>query len=123
MNSSALIPLWLGLSTLCLLILTGTVVLTAWELRRTLRQLRAVLPDAETALHEVARSLRHVRRLAVRADVVSQDVETVVHRLCGVAGDALMRVQQFADRVRANWSKQGHNGAGAEPRRHHRGSR
>ena len=116
-------PLWLlflGIATACLLVLTLTVLVTAGELRRTLQRLNVMLPETAQAVHDARRLLRQGRHLLARADAVSGYVEAVIRQACDAATDALGAVGRFKARTQALWTKRFGNGAGAEPRRHHR---
>ena len=96
----------LGLISGCAVAMTVTMVWTARDLRRTLRRVNTILPTAEKALRDVHQALDHVRRLLTRADRATRHVETVVHQVCDTAEHTVHK-----------WLG---NGAGADPRRHHR---
>ena len=113
--------LFLGILTACLLVITLTIFVTAGELRRTLRRLNVMLPDAARAMHDARRMLRRGRRLLARADAASGYVEAVIRQACDAATDVLNAIGRFKTRTEMLWTKRFGNGAGAEPRRHHRG--
>ena len=116
-------PLWLlllGIATACLLVLTLTAIVTAAEVRRTLRRLNAMLPETAQAVHDVHRFFRQGRRLLARVDAASGYVEAVVRQACDAATDALGAFGRLKTRTQALWTKRFGNGTGAEPRRHHR---
>ena len=121
MAESAQGPFLLTIATLCLLTVTITVVLTAAQLRATLRRLDALLPDAGEVLAQLRRSSRHVRRLLTRADAASRQVEGLVLRACELASETLERVSSVRDYM---WQMMGrplrHHRMGAEPRPQHR---
>ena len=106
--------------TACVLAMTITVVLTAWEFRRTLRRANAILPGADRAIREAHRSLEHIRRLLIRTNDVSRHVEAVIHQACDAASDTLRRFLRVKEQAQAFWAARLGNGAGAEPRQHHR---
>ena len=107
MSETSIFLTMLGVITVCCLAVTVTLARTAWDVRGTLREAR--------------RSLRDARRLIVRADRVSRDVERLAHRACEIAASALERMARWPGRARGLFSGE-HvgNGAGVEPRRHHR---
>ena len=117
-------PLWfplLGIVTACLVILTLTVLVTAGELRRTLRRLNLMLPETAQAVHDARRMFRQGRRLLARADAAAGRVEAIIHQACDAATDMLGAIGRFKTRTQTLWTKRFGNGAGADPRRHHRG--
>ena len=111
-----MMTLYLFLITACLVSLTITVILTAVEVRRTLRRVNAILPEAERALQEAHQAFRHSRRVLAGAARTTQYVETVAQQLCEAITDALNRITFLRNRAAA-WIT-GHlgNGAGEEPR-------
>ena len=116
-------PLWLLLlwiTTACLVVMTLTILVTAGELRRTLRRLNVMLPETAQAVRDARRLLRQGRRLLARADAASRYVEAVIRQACDAATDALGAIGRFKARTQTLWTKRFRNGAGAEPRRHHR---
>ena len=117
-------PLWwlfLGLVTVCLIAMTLATLVIAGELRRTLRRLNAMLPEMARATHDARRMFQRGRRLLARADAATGHLEAVVHQACDAAADALGALGRFRARAGTLWAKRFSNGAGAEPRRHHRG--
>ena len=119
MSESSFLLACLGTLTACLVVLTVTVLLTARTLRVTLHRVDAFLPKADQAMHEVHRSFVQVRRLLVRGDRAARRVETVVAQLCDTALGAVDQLAHLKGWVAAPWFHRKHNGAGAEPRRHH----
>ena len=106
MIDPAWFALFLGVVGVCVAILTVTIVKTAAELRRTLRDTRA--------------SLRRARRLVVKADRAATAVEAVVQQVCEVAIEAIDRFSRLRRRAQALWAGHVGNGAGVGPRSHHR---
>jgi hypothetical protein len=116
MTSLSLVVLLLGVMSLCLIGMTATLVRLTCDVRRTLRRVDLVLPEAR-------RSLQHVRRLLTRTSRATQHVEAVIHAACDTVSGALGRVGLWKDQVQAAVSRyvgNAGNGAGAGPRRHHR---
>ena len=107
MPEASLRLLFLGIITACFFVMTLTIVVTAGELRR--------------ALQDARRMFRQGRRLLARAGIASGHVEAVIHQACEAATGALDAIGHFRTRAQALWTKQVGNGAGAEPRQHHRG--
>jgi hypothetical protein len=111
-----MMTLYLFLITACLVALTVTAILTAIEVRRTLRRVNAILPEAERALQEAHHAFRHSRRVLAGAARTTQYVETVAQQLCEAASDALHRVSFLRNRAAAWIAGHVGNGTGAEPR-------
>ena len=111
----------LSLATACLFIMTLAILMIAGELRLTLRRLNAMLPEAAQAVHDARRMFRQGRRLLTRADAATGHVEAVIHQACDATTDVLGAIGRFQARAGTLWAKRFGNGAGAEPRRHHRG--
>ena len=107
----------LAVIALCAVILTATLLVTASDMRRVLRRVTLILPEAEEALRQTNRSLTHLRKLLTHANSASQRVEAVVHQACDAASDALERVNAVKDRVMDFLSGHAGNGAGVGPRR------
>lgn len=110
----------LGVISVCLLVNTVTLLLTALQFRRTLHRVNAILPDAARAIREGHRSLRRVRRLLVRVDRAARPIEAVIRRAGELAAETIERVGLFRDRAEHALLGRLGNGAGAEPRRYHR---
>ena len=106
MNDPAWLALFLGVAGACLVILTATVVITAAELRRTLRDARV--------------SLRRARRLVVKVDRAADAVGAVIQQICASATDAIGQLTRLRRRAQAFWAGHVGNGAGEDPRSHYR---
>ena len=116
MTNLSCLVLLLGVISLCLIVMTITVVRLTCDVRRTLRRVNLMLPEAR-------RSLQHMRRLLARTNRATQQVEAVIHAACDTASGALAQVGLWKDRAQAAVSRYIGNGghaAGAVPRRHHR---
>lgn len=121
MSEASLALIFLAAMSLSLLVTTVAVLILARDVRVMLRALRSALPEAKQAIREARQSLRHVRRMLTAADRATERVEAVIHTACGVASDSLDRLTRAQHTVESFWMKRFGNGAGAEPRRHHRG--
>ncbi|MBI4596809.1 MAG: hypothetical protein HY737_00215 [Candidatus Omnitrophica bacterium] len=110
----------LAVIALCAMILTATILLTATDMRRALRRVTSILPEAEEALKKTNRSLSHVQRILGRANVATQRVDHVVAQACDAASEALQRVTQLKTHVSGFFQEHAGNGARGEPR-HRRG--
>ena len=107
-------------ATICLVVVTVTVVMTAAQVRSTLRRLDALLPDAGEALRELRRSGRQVRQILTRTNMATRSVEGIILRACEAASEALERVALFKESAQQFWSARFSHGAGSGPRSHHR---
>ena len=110
----------LGLLVVCACVLTGTVVVTARQLRGTLRRLNTVLPAAEQALQEAHRSLRQIHRLLATVNGAVERLDTITHHAVDAATGAAEWLVQWKRRAQHLFSEHKGNGAGAEPRSHRR---
>ena len=106
-NIALIIPL-LAVICACVLILTLTVVYLACDVRMMLRRINAILPDAH-------RSFREAHQMFTRLNRASQLVEGVMSTVSQAMTGVLGRLGQRGERV-GNFG----NGAGVDPRRHHR---
>ena len=106
MSNAAWIVLFLGVVGVCVVALTVTVVITAAEFRRTLRDTRAFL--------------QHARRLLAKADRPLAAVEVVVQQICAAVTDTINQITRLRRRAQAFWVGHVGNGAGVDPRSHHR---
>lgn len=116
MTNLSCLVLLLGVISLCLIVMTVTVVRLTCDVRTTLRRVNLILPEAR-------RSLQHVRRLLTRTNRATQHVEAVIHAACDTASGALTQMGRWKDRARVVVSRyigNGGHGAGAVPRRRHR---
>ena len=120
MTESAWPVMLLGVMTGCLAMITITIVLTTRDLRQTLRRVETALPLADQTLRDLHRSLRSVRRMLTRADRLTSHVEAVVDHMCDAAQVSLDRFMGWKTYVQTLFKGVFENGAGAEPRSHHR---
>ncbi len=117
---SSLPVILLLLASLCFLAMTVTMVLTAREFRETLRKFNAILPGADHALQEARQSLREMHQLLARVNTASRKVEAVVHDACEVVSGTIGQVARWRRTAQTFLKTHVGNGAGADPRRHHR---
>jgi len=114
--------LWLlGVMSVCLVVISITMVATARELRRLLRRLNRMLPGVDRAFLELFRSLRHVRRFLAAAARASDRVEAVVQEAAGVVSGTLDQLSHWKHRAERAIKSYTGNGAGAGSRSHRRG--
>ncbi len=114
--------LWLlGVMSVCLVVISITMVATARELRRLLRRLNRMLPGVDRTFLELFRSLRHVRRLLAAAARASDRVEAVVQEAAGVVPGTLDQLNHWKPRAERAIKAYAGNGAGAGSRSHRRG--
>ena len=112
--------------SVCAVTMTVTVVWAVVDLRRTLRQVNIMLPNADRTLRETARGLAHLRRVLARTDHLSKQVESVAVQACDAMADAIRRFSALKAQAQESLGKWlGTNGHGtvAEPRSHHRRGR
>ena len=105
MSDMTLVIVFLGILSVCAIVLTVTMLLTTAELRCTLRQMR--------------RSLGQLQRLLTRAGRTATRVDAVVHQACEAASGVLERFARLKERVTEVFHGHAGNGSGAGPRRRH----
>jgi len=124
MAESPLFFALLGLIGLCMALITVTVMLTAWDLRRTLRRLYDILPSFERAAREASSTFAHTRKLVAQAHAISALVEGMTERtsmvMSAVAHTWNQMTRQAQQWVEHSFGKR--NGTRSGPRRHARGS-
>ncbi len=124
MPSMSAVIVLLAIVSACVVAMTILLWTLTIDLRRTLSRMNAMLPHCDHAAREVQRTLGEVRQLLSRTRLVARHVETVVHKACDVTSDVLEQVTALKGRAKTFFT--GHfgngHGAGAEPRRHYRGS-
>ena len=120
MSEPLLVMGLLAVSVLCLVTLVMVVLVTARDFRQTLRKINEVVPQAGRTLQEARRSLEEAHQLLARANVASQKVEAVVHGACDAISGTLSQLTLWRKEAGRFLKGHGGNGAGADPRRHHR---
>jgi len=113
---------------LCLSVISAAVAVMAlalaigaWELRRTLRRVNALLPDFRQAARELRQTARSARRVAVGVDRAVHDVRQVVHEGCEVVSSGVAELSLIQERAKALFGEHLGNGARGGPRRRYRG--
>ena len=122
MAESWLVVVLLGVVSLSVVAMTAILFVTARDFRRTLQELRAMLPNCDEAVHEARRALGEVRHLLKRTDNAARHVETVVHRACQAASEAIERFVFLKERAQTFLAERFGNGARSGPRRQYRAS-
>jgi len=107
----------LSVLSIAVAVMAITLGVIAYEFRRTLRQVAAILPGCDRAAHEVQRTLGQARRLLTRTDHVARDVETVIQRACGATTQLLDEVVYWKTRAHTFLAERFGNGARPGPRR------
>ena len=119
MSDTSLGILLLSIMAICLIAITVTIILTAQDLRQTLRHVNALLPATDQALREARDSLHQTHRLFTMATSTFRRVETVVRQACDLMTNVLEPFVQLSEQARTFWNLRSGNGAaGAEPRSH-----
>ena len=117
--SEPLLTLLLGIMAVCLVAITVTIMLTAQELRRTLRRVNALLPGTDRALRDVQDSLRQTHQLLTMTTGTIRRIESVVRQACDLASGFLETAARLSEQAKGFWHLRSGNGAaGAEPRSH-----
>lgn len=119
MSESSLAVILLGVITAGFIALVIIVQSTARDLRRTLRRVNEMLPQAGRTLHEARGAFHQARQLIARTNHAAKDVEAVVRETCDTMLDALNRIALWRERAQGFLKEHFGNGAGADPRRHH----
>ena len=120
MFEPSLVMGFLSIATICLVLITITIVMTAAKVRHTLDRLDALLPDAGEALRELRRSGAQVRRILTHTNLMTRSVEGIVLQACEAASGALERLALLKESAQQYWTARFGPGAGSEPRSHHR---
>ncbi len=101
-----------------LILAVGLLCMIAFDLRRALRRVEAVLPHCDQAFIEAKATLRQAHQLLGRANEASREVEGVVGRVCDAAAGA---VEGWTGKIQSLFT--GHVGNGAGSRRSRRSFR
>ena len=112
--------IFLGVIALSLVLMAGTMAVTAWHARRVLRKIEAMLPSCDQTLRDMHQVLQHTRRLVRHGSTAAHRVEAVVQKTCEMAEDLMDRVIRLKHRAEEVVGSYFGNGAKAELRRHHR---
>ena len=120
MSNASLILLLLGLMSLCALIVTTVLALTAHEVRRILRRVQTILPDCAGAVHEAHRAFGEAHQLLKRTNSATRRVETVLHTASETATQAMEQFALLRKKAQAFFGHHNGNGARGGPRHQHR---
>lgn len=85
--------------SLCMIVMTWSVMATAFELRCLLRRLNTLLPDAEQVMKDVKQSLIHLRRVMTRTDHVSKQVEGIAVKACETVSGVVEQMVALKERA------------------------
>ena len=107
---------FLSVMSVCLTTMTVTLLVTARDLRATLRRLHDMLPRADRTLQEAHHSLRLVRQLLIRADDSTRRIEAVLARACEASLEVFDQFARWRQRTQRFFTKQFGNGSRGEPR-------
>ena len=106
MAESALAMIFLGVISLCVVILTAVALRTARDVRHT--------------LHELHHTLGTLRQLLTRANHMTRNVEGIVQQACRITRDVMEPVALLTERAQAFFGERFGNGARSGPRRRYR---
>ena len=115
MSNPSLLVLFLGLMSLCAFVVATVLVVTARDVRRTLRRIQTILPDCQGAVHEAHQLLK-------RANQASRHVESVVQAVSDTTTQAMEQFALLRKKAKHLFGLTHHNGNGARggPRHQHR---
>ncbi|MBI3332480.1 MAG: hypothetical protein HYZ93_00095 [Candidatus Omnitrophica bacterium] len=117
MTVSAFLLLFLGVISLCLIVLTAASLSILKDLRRLLRQLQSNLPALSRTLKEFHQTLGVARQILTHTQKASRQVEEALRKTCEAAVDAIEPFATVGERVRSFLSQRFGNGARGRPRR------
>ena len=106
MTESTLAMVFLGIISLCVVILTAVALRTARDVRHT--------------LHELHQTLGELRHVLARANRMTRSIEEVVQQAYRITRDVMEPVVWLTERAHAFFSERFGNGARSEPRRRYR---
>ncbi len=120
---ATLVVLLCGIMSVCAMILTAVVCLTARDVRRTLRRVNALLPTCDQTLREIHRAVGEAHRVLVRSNRITRSIEEVAHLATQATLNVIEPIMSWKTRLESLFAGQGGNGHGARsgPRRHARG--
>lgn len=111
---------FLGIIAVSLLVVAVSIALAAADAHTVLRKVALLLPRADEALEEAARSLHHARGMLAKLNRTTGYVETTVHHAHNVLAEAFDQFAHWRQQITSVFSDHAGNGARAEPRRYHR---
>lgn len=112
-ESLALLAL-LSVLSLCAVVGTTVLCLTAADLRRMFSQMNRFLSHGQETFREAERALSASRHFMDRTDRTMARVHQVIDKGCEVAEDALEEVDLFREKTHAFWTR--YLGNGSRPR-------
>ena len=113
MSDASWLTLFLGILSLCAVVLTVVGCLVAWHFHLTLRRLNELLPRS-------GRVIRQVQALLLRANAAARHLETAAGAIAQTVGETLEPLTGFSAGLRRflqHFHGNGHS-ARAEPRQH-----
>ena len=120
MSESQTITLLLTLISLSAMVMTVILCVTAFELRRVLRRINAILPHCDETVLEAGRALGAARQLLVRTDDTARQMQSVVGKACHIASEVIEHMAFWTGRVHTYLAQRLGSGTGSGPRRHDR---
>ena len=120
MSEEHTITVLLAVISVSALVMTVILCVTAFELRRMLRRVNAILPHCDETVLEARRALGAARQLLVRTDETTRHVQGVVGKACHIASEVIDHMAFWTGRVQTFLAQRLGNGAGSGPRRHDR---
>ena len=122
MSETSLIVVLLGLISICMVVLTAVLSMTARDMRRTLRRVNTMLPRCDEAIRDLHHAMGQVHQVLKQATQITRHVETVVSKACTAALDVIDPVLTWKGRAETFFAERFGNGARSGPRRHDRRS-
>lgn len=121
MADSRWVVILLGVMSVSTVAMTVALLMTTNTVRRTLKQISAMLPSCNRTLHETRRTLGQAQQLLTRTNHATRDVVAVIHQACDVASEAIEQVVSLKGKAKTFLAARFGNGAGSGPRRRYRG--
>lgn len=117
MTDSALVTVFMGLTTISLLILTITVARAASTLRVTLQRVQELLPSCQATVQETRHAVEDAREILARANRASRSVEDLATQVHAAAGAMATRLHRWQSDAHSWWGGQRGNGTDRRPGR------
>ena len=122
MGEAGWVIVLLGVLSGCALVITVTMVVVACDVRRTLQHLNATLPECQAAVRQLHRSLAKAQRILTMVEQRTQQVDAVVERVAGTAGEFVNRLLTWKEQAKTFLGGRFGNGVGLGPHRRYRKS-
>ena len=103
-----------GIASVCLLVMTAILWITAQDVRRTMRR-------ANAALSRCDRIARDVQRFVVRTDHAARQLEGVMRRACEAASGVMDQMESWQEVAQTWWTRSFGTQARSGPRRNGHG--